>query len=155
MRVRELDLPEPFELGAFCELLARRRGRPIELWPLAGLGGRTQGAWIATSAADIIVYEERTTRVHQAHIVLHELSHIICGHEADVGGETGALFPDLSDDMVRGVLQRHSYATREEREAEILASLIYERARPVNAGNAGIPAADPALSQRLEAFRRA
>lgn len=156
MRLRELELPTPFELESFCEVLARKRQRPIELHSIAGLGGRTQGAWIPTRTTDIIIYEQQTTPLHQDHIVLHELSHIICGHEPPLvaGDIAGALFPDLRADLVQGILERHAYATREEREAELMASLIFDRVQ-VNAEQAPeAVTADPSLIERLEAFRQ-
>jgi hypothetical protein len=38
------------------------------------------------------------------------------------------LFPDLQSDLVRGVLNRQAYSTVDELEAELLATLICERA---------------------------
>jgi hypothetical protein len=145
----------PFELEAFCASLARQRRRPIELVALAGLGGQTHGAWIPTRASDIIVYERQTTPLHQEHIVLHELSHIICGHEAQLAGsETARLFPDLRAELVQLILERHLYPTREELEAEILASLIYDRVRGQARDEAAAEPADRSLIERLETFRQ-
>jgi hypothetical protein len=111
-------------------VVAARRGRPIRLLPVAGLTG-VCGLWIATDTTDLICHERDTTPPHRDHIVLHELSHVLCDHypvELPGTGLAQALFPDLDPAMVRAVLGRAGYSTAEEREAETLASLIRERA---------------------------
>jgi hypothetical protein len=114
------------------------------------------GAWIRAPGADIIVYERNTTRLHQEHIALHELSHIICGHETPIlhSELASQLFPDLRPDVVRGVLQRQSYSNEEELEAEIQASVIRERATDRKPAESQTTLADDSILKRLEAFRR-
>jgi hypothetical protein len=154
-RLLDLPLPVPFDLQVFCRAVAERNGRPIVLKAMADIGARTMGAWIATPTTDIIVYEEHTSRFHQEHILLHELSHIICGHrplaaDRDLAAQ---LFPDLHPEVVRGVLQRHAYSSEDELEAEVQASVIRERAaasRPYDSP----PSNEPDLVNRLEAFSR-
>lgn len=128
-RLRDLPLPAPFDVHELCQRVAARRGRPIRLLPVAGLTG-VCGLWIATGTTDLICYERDTTRPHQDHIILHELSHVLCHHYpvTTPGHDTSALFPDLDPAMVRAVLGRAGYAAAEEREAETLASLIRQRA---------------------------
>jgi hypothetical protein len=153
-RLRELDLPAPFSARAFSHSLAARRGRPIRLQPLESPAGLT-GAWVATTTADYIFYEEATSPLHQRHIILHELSHLLCGHDAVPVLETEfsqLLLPDLQADMVERVLRRAAYSNEEEQEAELLASLILERVAASPPPDA--PALDPdaaALLSRLEA----
>lgn len=129
-RLRDLPLPVPFDVHALCERVAARRGRPIRLVPVGGLTG-VCGLWIATDTTDLICYERDTTRPHQEHIILHELSHMLCDHfPVSLPGKPGTagLFPDLDPAMVRAVLGRAGYPSDEEREAETLASLIRQRA---------------------------
>jgi len=125
-RLRALPLPAPFDVHVLCDQVAARRGRPIRLIPAAGLTG-VCGLWIATDTADLICYESDTTRPHQDHIILHEVSHLLCAHYP-VELPTGTLLPDLDPAVVRAVLGRAGYSTDEEREAETLASLIRQRA---------------------------
>lgn len=128
--LRDLPLPVPFDVHALCERVAERRGRPMRLVPVAGLTG-VCGLWIATDTTDLICYERDTTRPHQDHIILHELSHVLCDHfpvELPGTSQARALFPNLDPAMVRAVLGRAGYSTDEEREAETLASLIRQRA---------------------------
>lgn len=126
-RVRDLPMPVPFDARTLCEQVARQRGRPIRLVPMAGLTG-VCGLWVATDTTDLIFYEEVTTPPHQEHIILHELSHVLCDHYP-TSLRTETLLPNLDPDMVRRVLGRSGYSTEEEREAEMLASLIRQRAR--------------------------
>jgi hypothetical protein len=125
LRLRDLPLPAPFDVHILCDQIAARRGRPIRLVPMAGLTG-VCGLWIATDTTDLVCYERDTTRPHQDHIILHELSHLLCEHFPV--GLPAALLPDLDPAMVRTVLGRAGYSTAEEREAETLASLIRQRA---------------------------
>lgn len=97
---------------------------------MAGLTG-VCGLWIATDTTDLVCYERDTTRPHQDHIILHELSHLLCDHFPTTlpkALHTETLLPNLDPAMVRTVLGRAGYSTDEEREAETLASLIRQRA---------------------------
>ncbi|MCZ1012559.1 ImmA/IrrE family metallo-endopeptidase [Streptomyces lydicus] len=89
------------------------------------------GLWIACDDADYIVYEANTSKLHQEHIIAHELAHIICCHRGT--GELdeatmSQLFPDLNPEVLRDIFGRTSYSDIQEEEAEIMASLILERA---------------------------
>jgi hypothetical protein len=61
--------------------------------------------------------------------VLHELAHILCEHTG-ADGTIDRLFPDLDPATVRKVLGRVGYTTAQEREAEMMASLIRGRSSP-------------------------
>ena len=131
-RLRDVDVPDPFDIEAFCARLAIRRGRPLHVLPLPdGTGPEAPcGLWMATDNADFVFVEGATSPLHREHIILHEVAHMICGHAEKVPVETFArLLPDLDADMVGRVLGRTSYTNDEEREAELLASLILARAR--------------------------
>lgn len=128
-RLRDLAIESPFDLDAFCRSLEGRRGRPICLVPIPSLGG-PYGLWVASPSADYIFYERDTGASHQQHIILHELSHLLCDHRLVQGAAAAplhSLFPDLQPEMVRRALARAAYSTDDEREAELLASLIGER----------------------------
>ncbi|MFG2296362.1 hypothetical protein [Streptomyces sp. NPDC048603] len=123
----QLNLPHPFAIETLCAHLSAHRGRPLHLHPLpdqAAVAGAC-GLWIATDTDDHIFYEQRTARSHREHIVLHEIGHMLLDHHATTGsGLPGGLFGDLSPRLVRRMLARANYSTRQEQEAEMLASLI-------------------------------
>lgn len=129
--LRGVSVPSPFDVEAFCTALSERRARRIHLCPMT-MGISPCGVWLALPGADYIFYEEGTTRLHREHIVLHELGHVLSDHvPTDVLDEelVKALMPDLDFRMVQRVLGRTSYSAVEEQEAEMLASLVLERAR--------------------------
>jgi hypothetical protein len=155
-RLRDLELPAPFDVHAFCEGLERQRGRPIVLHPLPRTSG-CSGLWVATPAADVVFYESETSPLHREHIILHELCHLLLGHApggaaggtlADYAVEAG-LFPGLRPEAVRRTLQRAGYTTEEDREAELLASMILERAASAQPDAGGGAAPAGAASLRL------
>ncbi|MEU9891795.1 hypothetical protein [Sphaerisporangium sp. NPDC051011] len=133
-----------------CAAIAEKRGRPIRLLPMTGQPG-LWGLWVATDTADFILYEQATTPPHQEHIILHELSHLLCDHygssfpSVDSGQ---ALMPSLDPQMVHTVLGRTAYSAVEEQEAELLASLIQQRARRPSSAP-GPPDQSGALLNRL------
>jgi hypothetical protein len=148
-RVAELDLPRPFDLAEFADRVGRDRGRPLlriaHALPVDG----PRGLCLSTRDADYIVYEQATSPLHQEHIVLHEICHLLCGHtghESLGAGHARQLFPSLDPAVVARVLGRSSYPTEEEQEAELLASMIRQAARD---DGPPAPAADDDL-RRLE-----
>jgi hypothetical protein len=127
--------------------VAESRSRAIVLVPTTDFPD-VMGMWVATDTMDLILYEQSTTPPHQDHIILHELSHLLCDHfrgtlpDAD---HMRSLLPDLDPAMVRRVLGRTGYSADEEREAELLASLIAQRAaRSADSGRTGT-----ALDERI------
>jgi hypothetical protein len=128
-RLLEIDLPVPFDASSFCDALAARRGRPILLLPVPAKEGPF-GLWIATAEADYIFFERDTSRWHQEHIILHEVCHLLWDHDRSHVSDDEViqmLLPSLAPQMVQRVLQRSAYSREDEREAELLATLILER----------------------------
>ncbi|TMR29446.1 hypothetical protein ETD85_32465 [Nonomuraea zeae] len=129
-RLDKLPLPQPFTAEALCAQVAAQRGRPIRLVPMAR-GAGVCGMWVSAGDCDLIFYEQATTSPHQQHIILHELSHLMCDHYPaglPHPDQWRHLLPDLDPQMVHRVLGRTTYSAIEEQEAELLASLIQARA---------------------------
>jgi len=147
-RLRHLPIPDPFVLEILCERLAQSRGRPLTLHAMPPLGLHSpNGVWVATASADHIFVDEGARALHREHIVLHEIGHMVAEHNSGSvlsPADTEALLPDLDRAMVARVLGRTRYSLEEEREAELMATLIAQRA-----GRPTMPDADP----ELEALR--
>jgi hypothetical protein len=129
-RLQNIPIPHPFDLDAFCAVVAAYRGRPLILQPMLGLStGAPCGLWISVPTADYVFYDPDTSRLHAEHIVLHELGHMLSNHTTSIdGGKALArLVPDLDPQTVATILGRVSYTTAQEQEAEMLASLIRAR----------------------------
>lgn len=129
--VDALTLPTPWNLAAFVHSVGRARSRPILLLPTDTTGGMC-GMWVATDQADYIAYEQATSGFHRDHIVLHELGHILLGHHGrtlDLAGRP-ARYPDL-----------------QERQAEVFASLVLQRA-----GRKDPPPPSPDVAAVLSTF---
>jgi hypothetical protein len=137
-RLRGVRIPQPFDLDLFCREVEARRGRRLLRRAVPGLSSHAPcGLWIGTPEADHVFFDPGTSPLHAEHIVLHELAHILSGHRLD--GSVDALFPDLDPRTVAGVLGRVGYTTVQEREAEMMASLIRGRsARPPRTTNGRI-----------------
>ncbi|MDQ1290077.1 MAG: hypothetical protein QG622_3643 [Actinomycetota bacterium] len=147
-----LTIPEPFDLDVFCEQLGRDRGRPISRLVLDLPDGGPCGLLISTDDAEIVLVERRTNEWHQRHIVLHELGHLLWGHDrVTTGGTSKVLFPHLDPSTVQTVLGRTAYSALEERQAEMVASLILERvSRPDPEVRWSTAPRDPEALRRVE-----
>lgn len=145
--VQDMDVPVPFSLAEFCRRLEHRRGREIRLVPVVTRPGGPCGLWVATAGTDVIFHEAATSRLHRDHIVLHEIGHLLCDHRGGPAVDialAGMLLPSLDPGMVARVLGRAAYTDTEEREAELFASLILERADRASAvGAVAPPPLDP------------
>ncbi len=131
-RLRDVQVPDPFEIGAFCTGLAAARGRAIHLVPFSVVGPDMPcGMWVRLPSADVIFYEQATTRLHRDHFVLHEIGHMLSDHV----GRLDALVPILTAQLPPGMvdadrlvdafgLRRASYDTEQEREAEAFARRV-------------------------------
>ncbi|MEV3860035.1 hypothetical protein AB0J38_37725 [Streptomyces sp. NPDC050095] len=126
--LQQLDIQPPLRVEVLCRLLGEQRGRPIRLMPHPLPVPGPFGLWIASDTADYIFYQLETSKIHQDHIILHEVGHIMAGHhspEAD-GALLGQPFPNIPNHVVKKALRRSSYAEQHEREAELVATIMLE-----------------------------
>jgi hypothetical protein len=129
--VDQLELPDPFDIRTLVDELGQRRGRAIHLISMSVPMGPVCGVWLSTSDFDAICYEAGTSPLHQEHIIAHELGHLLSAHEAPASlsdplsdDVARVLLPDLDPALIQRALNRSNYSTAEEREAEMIASLI-------------------------------
>ncbi|MEV4721952.1 hypothetical protein AB0J94_32600 [Micromonospora noduli] len=127
--LEELSLPRLITMSALCGHISAARQRPLHLHPLtmAGTPGAPGGMWIETQAADHIFYNGDTRPLHQQHIILHEIGHMLCRHRNADTDALAAIMPDLDVEMVRSVLTRSTYSLVAEQEAEVIATLLAQR----------------------------
>jgi len=122
-----------FTMADFRRWLERRRGREIVLIPHRIASPTVSGAWLAGVERDFLFYAANASPIHQAHIQLHELAHMVCGHATLElpDGRIGLTFRraiGLDGAAALGaLLMRSSHSDAEEIEAETLASLIQGR----------------------------
>ncbi|PVC86632.1 hypothetical protein [Streptomyces sp. CS014] len=75
--LRDLGIHPPLDVEELCSALSRRRGRSLYLReaPLPKPG--PTGMWVEYDDYDVILFQQETTRLHQDHIKLHEIGHIL------------------------------------------------------------------------------
>ncbi|MBL1098725.1 hypothetical protein JK363_19060 [Streptomyces sp. 205] len=137
--IKELGLPASTDLPRLCAIVAERVGRPVHLVPMS-LGGVVSGMTASTDEGFWIFYELRTSPWHQIHIVLHEIGHLLLGHDQDPAVTEDALrmwapSVDVTTAMRRlgmtpGFARHHCYDNLTERETEVLGTLLMERVVP-------------------------
>lgn len=114
-------------MRTLCEHVERLHGRPIQLVPLELPLGSPDGLWVSAEGQDFVFFEQRLAPVHQQQVILHELGHVICDHDAApvmTAESSTLLLPSLNPDMVRRVLGREHSQAEAEIEAELVGSLI-------------------------------
>jgi hypothetical protein len=116
-------------MRVLCERLGRSRGHEIRLLPVDDFTGEPSGLLMITAEADYVCFPSRATPLHQAHIVLHEIAHLLLGHASPDGRENlgRLLAPGADPRLIRLMLSRQGYSATEERSAELMASLLLER----------------------------
>ncbi len=155
MLLATLPVVNPFDIHVFCNALAAQRDRPIILRPRP-LRGQPYG-WVgSTPTADIIYYEQHTSRIHQEQIILHEVAHLLLDHCPSRSQQPMAaqILPDLPTTWIASLRRCGEPTDEDDREAEDLASKIRARAASLQ-----IPAqiSEPQLIEaltRLQPFHR-
>lgn len=126
-QVFAVDLPRPFDMDLFCQRLAERRGRRLDMIPALLADAGVTGLWVPLETADVVYYEQDTTPLHQQHIQLHELGHMLYDHAHEPGASDALrdrVLDTLDLETLDRLLARRSYDSREEQEAEGFARLV-------------------------------
>lgn len=152
--VRDLNLRAPLDVDELRKGLGRKLGRRIDFVPFKGLVKGGHLGFLVNDPTEnfiVIAFEAEASEWHQTHIQLHELGHLILhhrGHTVDHQAHqcTGLAyeFDLISPDAVEAALKyqprqrwalprmrpsrvdRSLYASREEREAETIATILHE-----------------------------
>ncbi|GAA4878813.1 hypothetical protein [Saccharopolyspora cebuensis] len=152
--LRDLDIDAPLDVRELCDRLGRQRQREIKLVPYQLPVPGPFGMWSDVGGTDWILYQRDTTPGHQEHIILHEIGHLISGHDsAETGDDIWAqIFPDIPLEMVRRALRRDGYEPHHEWEAEMVATVIKDWARLVDRLQHGSDHAGPTAKRLRGAF---
>ena len=129
-RIDRLNLPHRFSTEQLRDAIALLRDKPIILKPLSTLGATDApcGIRLELPEADLLFYEESTSLLHQRHILTHELCHVLCDHPGSLQLDAEATHPlNFNPTLVLRMSGRTSYTTEDEREAEMMATLIQQR----------------------------
>lgn len=144
--VRGLGLPRiSANAREFCAELERKLGRRIVLVEYNFLSSVPEitGLRVATPSREYIFFERDTDESLQNHVILHEVGHIVRGHDADLvsdsnlfdlagimshAGEVEGLDPDFAEHW--GVWHRKHRDSRVELEAESIAEAIERLGEP-------------------------
>ena len=126
--LRRLPLPVPFDLDEFCLRISAERGRPLEVRPWrTAMPAGTTGSCMPYGDRDVIYHQPWATGLHRTQIVLHEIAHLVCAHVAH--DKLSSHFEMVQPGIHARMFARHdNYDDEEEREAEMLASLMMEHA---------------------------
>jgi len=129
--MRELPIPDPWNLDDFVSALGRQRRRPIRLQPYPAdiEVDHPCGLLLRCDDEDVIFYENSTSQYHCQQIILHEIGHIVLRHQtpSDEGPDIKSvahLLPDIDIDAMTHVLGRTTFDNDQEYQAEMFASLL-------------------------------
>ena len=119
--------------------MARTTGKPILVvdQPDDDAARSVHGMFLSLPDRDVVVVSAGVERVHRDHVLMHEMAHLLLGHQltgSDFTSDLSGLFTKLDPGLVASVLGRNHYSDPQEREAEWLASRIMLGTRGLNRG---------------------
>ncbi|MBT1003978.1 hypothetical protein KIH31_15420 [Paenarthrobacter sp. DKR-5] len=127
------EVPKNLTLDILTTSIEKMRGARIKILSAPMLTAtRVCGLWVPREKLDVILVAPTPWRLQYEQYVLHELAHMILGHDRLAGGIAGLpsdLFAELPDHVVARALARHDFRTAEEQAAEHLADLLAEAIR--------------------------
>ncbi len=135
-KLRELEavgLPSPLTIEGLAVAVERLTGKPVLLESRLGVAC---ALWVPRDHANTVVYDPDRGRYEQALDICHELSHGIFGHiPTEIMEDRSRKHESLQELLNSGstklgdmlVLKRSMYATREDREAETLGRMLFQR----------------------------
>lgn len=125
--LNRLDLPAGLTLEELRRIIEDDRGKRIVIEPASTLGGdQVSGLWLSTPDMELILHAETGSAIHSQQIILHEMAHMILGHDELMteGNISHALLPDLDSSLVTRTLARCEHLDDIEVAAETLADLL-------------------------------
>lgn len=133
--IAALGLPEYYTLDDLKALTANRTGRPLHVQPWPMPRNAPSGLWAATQNADYVYIDETLEGEHYDVALLHELTHVLLGHDPDEVIDDGPILAQLTPtlstaniDLILGRARRHYDSPTEaftERVARRLATRLH------------------------------
>ena len=123
-----LELPDVTNIRDLRDEVSRRTGREVVL-QAQEQAPSVCGACAVLADVIYVFYDPRTSRLHQDQIIAHEFMHLFLGHHKTrpLSALAPALLTTLDPATVQMMLGRTKYEEKEERETELLASLLQRR----------------------------
>ncbi|MGW2137625.1 hypothetical protein ACWCW2_16650 [Streptomyces sp. NPDC001773] len=123
-----LKLPHVTNIRDLSDEVSCRTGRKVVLEPREQAPS-VCGACAVTESAVHVFYDPWTSSLHQDHIIAHEFSHLLLGHHENrpVSALASAFITSVDPATVQMMLGRTKYDEDEERDTELLASLLQRR----------------------------
>jgi hypothetical protein len=142
---------DEFSIDHFVQHVQHYRNRPILCVPYPFSPG-ISGAWIYGNQLDFIIYRSNTHRIHQNHVILHEIAHMLLKHPLHPIKDI--LSPELLEDLQMPMghlraLEVNRAKDVVEQEAEYFVALVQkqvvrvERMAELTAGGSSISALHP------------
>lgn len=125
--LNQIEIPDPFDIHRFADLVSQHRGRKVLL--RAASTAEPAAYCVPKADVDVIYYDEGTGGFHRDHLVLHELGHLLLEHDPTAFWDGGAdhLLPDLALDVIRArMFARATFDHPAEQEAELFATLVQD-----------------------------
>lgn len=125
--IGELALGETFTFDELVMAVQRNRGRQLRIVELSELGVNDGlcAVWFGSVDQDLILHAHSDSALHRQQFVLHELAHMILGHNVDEDTEAlDFLLPDIPQETRRRLLRRQNLDTDDEVQAETLADIF-------------------------------
>ncbi|AEF43091.1 hypothetical protein [Hoyosella subflava] len=127
-----LRMPEPWSIDALIGEVSAVMGFEIQVQtvPPEALEDSPCGMTLVCPGQAVLVVAEGSPRWHTELVICHELAHMLLEHQS---GEKPprellqAWFPSFDPDDVQMMFGRTTFDTREEQEAELLATLIVDQ----------------------------
>lgn len=117
-----------FELAHFVSHIVRLRQKPIQIIQLP-LTAALFGVWVSAARQDYIFCNMRLQPIHQTHVILHEIAHMLLNHRRERIDHV--LPPDLLRELgqdsagrLRVAPDRDQHVDAEEQESERFVYLI-------------------------------
>ena len=125
--IDELALGETFTFDELVRAVQHNRRRRLRIVELSDLGVKDGlcAVWFGAEDQDLIFHAHSDSALHRQQFVLHELAHMILGHNVDEDAEAlDFLLPDIPQEIRRRLLRRQNLDTDDEVQAETLADIF-------------------------------